>query len=151
MRLQVGLYACHIGPMDNLCHCNVGLLSLWILWPAMHLEISARPVLISREIRKWLEGAEGIFREVRKGITWVEAPCSQNLGTVCFLPDHLASSSRERWPSCWYHLTLLIHYPFFILSSNNSPRGLAHCSGTTLDSGTTSLFILQQETVTNQR
>lgn len=147
MTLHVGLHACHIWPIDSLCHCNVGLLSLWILWPAMHLEISAWPMLIPREIRKCLEGAEGIFRQVGKGIAWVEAPCSQNLGTVCFLPDHLSSSSHERWPNHSYHLTLLIHSPFFILSSNNSPRGLARCSGTTLDSGTTSRFILQQETL----
>lgn len=116
--------SCQIWAMDILCHCNVSLLSLWILWPAMHLEISAWPILMTREIRKWLEGAEGIFRQVGKGITWVEAPCSWNLVTVCFLPDHFVSLSQKRWPSHCYHLTHIIHSSFFfILSSNNSPRG----------------------------
>lgn len=67
--LQAAFHACHIWAMDILCHCNVGLLFLWILRPAIHLEVSVWPILIIRKIRKWLEGAEGIFRQVRKGIT----------------------------------------------------------------------------------
>lgn len=97
--LQAALYTCHIWAMDSVWHCSVALLSLWILWPAMRLEISAWPTLMTREIRKWLEGAEGFLRQAGKGTTWVEAPCFQNIGTVCFLPDHLVYLSHERWPS----------------------------------------------------